>query len=345
MKMFLGLILVTILVGACGKHSVKPLKFAWIPQARLPIYSPGKDAATQKARELSTQGKIQVSVDALWSDDFPGFSTAPATAHGAAIQAAIDGKYDGIAMQVYNLAIDGPLIDSAVDHGIPVLIWDTVAPGRKQFTRYDMDNLGSGRIAAKVLSKLVQGTGRIAVLHHSDLTAFPNIADRIQGVAEEVATHPNMREVFVPCDLLDPLRCKGVIESAMQTYPDISGWFFASLWGPSIARPPVSQLPPTWAAAWQNGQLKSIAYGGSPDHLDALDAGRVQMLVTVPYFGWGYDTIQMLFDRVTQNKSFPELVTVSVNTICGNNSAAMRASWASNDFSLSLGQCSYVDSL
>ena len=99
-----------------------------------------------------------------------------------------------------------------------------------------------------------------------------------------------------------------------------------------------TQLPKWKEAA--KGKLKTVAYDTLPFELDLLKAGKVHGLVGQKYWGWGYDTVTMLRDRIIDKKQFEAFTDSGIDLVCANNVAQMSALWASNNFTQPLDACS-----
>jgi ribose transport system substrate-binding protein len=98
---------------------------------------------------------------------------------------------------------------------------------------------------------------------------------------------------------------------------------------------------PKWYAAAKAGEVKTVVFDTLDFQLDFVRVGMVQGLIGQKYFGWGYDTVQMLFDKVVNDKTFNKDWTDSgIDVVCPNNWQEMRAMWSSNDFTQDLSDCS-----
>jgi ribose transport system substrate-binding protein len=119
------------------------------------------------------------------------------------------------------------------------------------------------------------------------------------------------------------------VEETMQAHPDLRGWFFVGLW-PLVAD---RKAMPLWEQAARQGTLKSVAFDTLPVELGLLRDGYISALIGQKYWGWGYDSVQILYDRIESNKQFPGFIDTGTDIVTNNNVAAMARAWETNDFS------------
>jgi ribose transport system substrate-binding protein len=63
------------------------------------------------------------------------------------------------------------------------------------------------------------------------------------------------------------------------------------------------------------------------------------------YWGWGYDSIQILHDRITAHKTFPAYIDTGFDVVCSDNVKAMEAMWVSHDFTVALPPCALANGI
>jgi ribose transport system substrate-binding protein len=114
----------------------------------------------------------------------------------------------------------------------------------------------------------------------------------------------------------------------MQANPDLNGWFFVGLWPLFAERGSM----PLWEAAAKSGSLKTIAFDTLPVELELLKDGYLSGLVGQKYWGWGYDTIQMLYDYIVNNKRYESWTDSGMDIVTIKNVDAMIEAWETQDF-------------
>lgn len=317
--------LVAILaLSAAGMAAAKPpgskLVFAWVPKAlNNPVFELGRDGAFQKARELTAQGPYTVEVL------YVGSVASDAAEQVRVIEDVIARGVDGIALSANDPTALKDVIDKAVAAGIPVMTWDSDSPDSKRFTYLGVNNYEGGRAAADLLVRAMGTRGKVALL-----TGVPgafNLEERIRGFRDEIAKYPGIqivRTVYCNDDINLGVQ---VVEETMQAYPDLNGWFFVGLWPLFAERGSM----PLWEAAARRG-MKTVAFDTLPVELEYLKDGLLHGLVGQKYWGWGYDAIQILYDRVVHGKTFPNWVDSGMDLVTAKNVDAMIQAWQTRDF-------------
>lgn len=321
--LLLSLVVVMALAGtvmAADRPPGSRLVFAWIPKAlNNPVFELGRDGALQKARELTAQGPYAVEVLYI------GSVASDAAEQVRVIEDVIARGVDGIALSANDPTALKDVIDKAVAAGIPVMTWDSDSPESNRFTYLGVNNYEGGKAAADLLVRAMGTSGKVALL-----TGVPgafNLEERIRGFRDGVAQHPGIqivRTVYCNDDINLGVQ---VVEETMQAHPDLDGWFFVGLWPLFAERGSM----PLWEAAARRG-MKTVAFDTLPVELEYLKDGLLHGLVGQKYWGWGYDSIQILYDYVVHGKTFPDWVDSGMDLVTANNVDAMIRAWETKDF-------------
>jgi len=295
--------------------------FAWIPKAlNNPVFELGRSGALQKAKELTEQTGDTVEVLYVASVN------SDAAEQVRVIEDVISKGVSGIGVSCNDPTALKDAIDKAVDAGIPVMTWDSDSPESKRFTYLGVSNYEGGKAAADLLIKAMGTSGEVAIL-----TGVPgafNLEERIRGFKDGIQDYPDIKVVTtVACD--DDIN-KGVqvVEETMQAHPDLDGWFFVGLWPLFAERGSM----PLWEEAAKSGDLKTVAFDTLPVELELLKDGYLSGLVGQKYWGWGYDTIQMLYDYIVHNKRYESWTDSGMDIVTIKNVDAMIEAWETQDF-------------
>ncbi|WP_166239739.1 sugar-binding protein [Paenibacillus turpanensis] len=199
---------------------------------------------------------------------------------------AIAAKVDGIIVQGLNDNKFTPVINKAVDLGIPVLTVDTDSPTSKRLTYVGTDNFEAGK---RLGHKVVQATGAsatIGVIIGSD-TAESQLL-RLEGLKSVVERFPDMQIVVV--GVSDISRMEAIVQAEMmlRDYPQINTMVGTS------ALDAVGILQ-----ARENLGRNDVAIFGFDDMTDTMQSiskgDIVATLVQNPYL-MGYDSVRLLND-------------------------------------------------
>src|SRR5712692_2197251 len=88
-----------------------------------------------------------------------------------------------------------PLLDRAKSSGIPVIIFDTDVDWPSKLSFVGADNRRAGRLAGEHIVKLLDGTGKVAVIR--GILGIRTHDDRLAGFQEAIATTPGIQCVTI----------------------------------------------------------------------------------------------------------------------------------------------------
>ena len=278
----------------------------------------GRDGAFAKARELTEQGPYEVEV--LYVGSVASDMAEQARVMEDMIARGVDAI--GVSCNDPDGCIDP--INKAVEAGIEVMTWDSDSPNSKRFTYLGVSNYDGGLAAADLLVRAMGEEGKVALL-----TGVPgafNLEERIRGFKDGVAGS-NLEIVrTVACNDDINLGVQ-VVEETMQAYPDLSGWFFVGLWPLFAERGSM----PLWEEAARAG-MKTVAFDTLPVELEYVKDGLIYGLVGQKYWGWGYDTVQMIYDHIVNGKQFESFTNSGMDIVTAKNVDAMKEAWDTMDF-------------
>lgn len=302
--------------------SRKTLTIAWIPKALdNPVFEVGRQGALQKAAELSTSGPVQVKVL------YVGSVASDAAEQVRVVEDVIAREVDAIAISCNDPTACIDPINRAVAAGILVMTWDADSPLSKRFTYLGLDNPQAGIAAAELLVEAMGTRGKVAIL--TGVPGALNLEERVQGFLEGVSAYPEIEIVTTVVTNDDINMGVQALEETMQAYPDLDGWFFAGMWPLFAERGSM----PLWEDAALNRGMKTVAFDALPVECELLRDGYLSGLIDQRNWGWGYDTIQIVYDKVVLGKEFPPFSDSGFNIITNNNVDAMLRAWQTNNFS------------
>lgn len=318
------LLLILILLAACAPPAepARPkLTLAWVSKSLgNPVFDHGYNGAMQKASELSVSGPYEVELIAAAP------TAADAVEQTRVLDDLVARRVDGIAVSCNDPIACADPIDRAVAAGIPVMTWDSDAPASGRLTFLSIDNYAAGRKAAELLATAIGGAGEVAII-----TGVPgglNLEERVAGFREVLAGYPQIRIVAEVATGEDISRGVQGVEEVMQAHPDLRGWFFAGMWPLFADRGAM----PQWEASTRAGTLKTVCFDTLPFQLELLRDGYLTALIGQKYWGWGYDSVQILYDHIVGQKTFPPFIDTGMDIVTRNNVEAMIRAWERNDF-------------
>lgn len=178
--------------------------------------NPYFDAANNGAQEAA--GELGVTVL------YQGSSTADATEQIQLINSLIAQQVAGLAISANDADALVPTGQEAMAAGIPVVTWDSaIAPEGRTLHINQADAEGIGRTQVKMISDIIGGKGKIAIL--SATSTAPNQNEWIKWMEDEL-TKPEYADIELVATVYgddDDEKSYNEMMGLMKTYPDLAG--------------------------------------------------------------------------------------------------------------------------
>jgi len=305
-----GVVAIVGVVAACGgaKNETKGphrLRFMIIPKALdIPVFNYAKTGAERQAKEYG-------NVEILWN--------APASAdqlkQKEILESAITQKVDGIAISSLNGDFLTDTINKAIDAGIPVTTWDSDAPKSKRYAFYGVDDYASGRIMGEEAVRLLNGKGKVAIITSVGAT---NLQRRLDGIKEGLSKAPGIQIVETYDIKEDAVRCAELMASGTSRYPDLNAWLSTGGW-PIFTRNATAVVDPA--------KTKVISFDTIEPGLSLLREGKVTVLIGQKYFGWGSESVKLLYDIKHGKMPASPIIDSGVDVVTKENVDDYAAKW------------------
>ena len=204
-----------------------------------------------------------------------------------------------IAMGVDGIAV-GPtdpdalvtVVDSAIAKGIKVICFETDAPKSSRAAYIGTDNYNAGRHMGYVISRTLEGKGKIMIL--TGLPTQMSLNERIRGITEYLAEKaPEIEIIDTQTSEGDASKAVTATENMIQAYPD----FKAIIGIDATAGPAAASV---WKAmGWQKSdEHMIITFDDMSDNLAAMRDGYIKAIVSQRQGSWGKSVLDMLNDLV-----------------------------------------------
>jgi len=69
-----------------------------------------------------------------------------------------------------------------------------------------------------------------------------------------------------------------------------------------------------------------------PVELEYVEEGLLYGLVGQKYWGWGYDTVQMIYDLIVNDAQYDSFTNSGMDIVTDKNVDVMAEAWATQDF-------------
>ena len=171
-------------------------------------------------------------------------------------------------------------VNKAVEAGIPVVAVDSDLPNSKRVAFVGTGNYDAGYKGGLKLGELVGKKGNVAILTK---VGQDNLAKRVQGYRDALATFPDIKIVRVADTKSDVVLSAQAASSVLTAVPDLAGFGCVEAAGPAGAATAVKE-------AGLAGKVKIVAMDRDNDVLNyirdgIIDATIVQQTALMPYYG------------------------------------------------------------
>jgi ribose transport system substrate-binding protein len=198
----------------------------------------------------------------------------------------------------------GSGIKAANTAGIPVFTADIAAQEGVVVCHIAADNVAGGRLAGEYLVKLLNGTGKIAVINHPVVTS---VLDRVHGFREVLSQYP---EIEIVADVNgDGVRDRAMQAAAdvLQAHPDLDAIFAINDDSALGALDAVEDF--------NRPDVIIIGYDATPPAREAILKGRAIKADVIQYpRKIGEQTIDMIA-RYFRGETVPAVLPVAVGIV------------------------------
>ena len=271
----------TIIIGVIAKSQSNP------------VFQAARTGAEDAARDLSKQLGIDVKVN--WQTPV----NEDAQQQAKYIEQLVSQGVDGISISCTDgNVLKGP-IDAAVAKGVVVMTFDSDSPQSKRMAYYGIDDVEAGRAVMRELAKAMGGKGGPIAILAGNQTA-PNLQARVKGVKEEIEKLKDkgftLKQVYYHKET--PADAAAMVQQVQNANPEIAGWAMVGGW-------------PLFTENALNGvydKAKVVSVDHLQTELGYVRSGQVQALIGQDCYGWGYETVKMLVDKINSGKNPPKVI-------------------------------------
>ena len=267
-----------------------------------PVFLAARTGAEAAAKELSAKTGKDIRVNWLTPPQEDGQVQAQR------VQQAVNDGADAILISCSDAGKVTGAINDAVSRGVPVMTFDSDAPGSKRFAFYGVDDLKTGQRVMAELAKLLNGKGKIAILAGNQNA--PNLQRRVQGVKGEAAKTPGIQILGTFNHIETPQDAAAEVVRVGNAYPDIQGWAMIGGWAlftPSL----VNDLDP------KRVKIASVDALGS--ELVYVDKGVAPVLLAQSVYQWGYVGVSTIVDKLINKKDVPTIIPMELVRVTKDN--------------------------
>ena len=316
MKKLLTLLMVVVMVSslfaACAQEeepmatepaatTEEPAAAVEVEEEEVEIYIPVISKGFQhQFWQAVKKGVEQASVDYGVKVTFEGpESEAKVDEQMAMLEAALAKNPSAICLAAIDSQAVIPLVQRAVDAGIPVIGFDSGVDSELILSTAATDNVAASMLAADKMAELIGGEGKVGIIVH-DQTSTTGI-DRRDGFINRMADkYPNIEIVGPQYGEGDHLKSTDIAKAMLSANPDIKGFFGANEGSIIGALNAVKELG-------LEGQVVTIGYDAGIQQMDAIRSGVQAGAITQDPIGIGYKAVEAAVKAI-RGEELPRMI-------------------------------------
>ncbi|MBL8885043.1 MAG: substrate-binding domain-containing protein [Phycisphaerales bacterium] len=281
------------LMGGAAEAPKKTYRIGVIAKSQSnPVFQAARTGALDAGEELSK--KLGADVKVEWRTPV----NEDAQQQAQYVEQLASQGFDGIAISASDANVLTAAVNSAIDRGVVVITFDSDIPASKRLAYYGINDEEAGKSVMRELSKAMGGKGgKIAILSGNQNAT--NLNARVKGVKDELATLKDkgftLKDVYYTKETASD--AAALVQQVQTANPDIVGWAMVGGW-PLFTQNALDGV-------YEKATIVSVDH--LPEQLNYVKNGQVAALIGQDCYGWGYQSVVMLVDKLNANKS-PEKV-------------------------------------
>ena len=249
------------------------------------FFEAARAGANAAARELGVQYGLTIKIDWRTPNEEDGQKQADY------LEQLVLGGVDGVILSCSDAKKLNDAIDRAVGRGVPVLTFSGDAPASRRFLALGVDDFKCGEQTFLELAKLLHGRGVVAAIDGNPNAA--NLQQRAAGFRQAAKGYPGIKLLDVYYHKETPQDAVAKIEQVMQAHPEITGWGLLGGWPLFTDR----------ALRWPPGTVSCVSVDALPPELAYVRSGHVQLLLSQDVYGYGYNAVARLVEKLHLGKN------------------------------------------
>ncbi|WP_427365348.1 sugar ABC transporter substrate-binding protein [Candidatus Caldatribacterium saccharofermentans] len=223
--------------------------------------------------------------------EFTGPVEPNVEAQVAMIENFIASEVDGLAISNVSAEALNPVIEKAINAGIPTVSFNSDAPGSKRLAFFGQDLVQSGRTQAEILVEYMGTKGKVLIFSCDAAAAWS--LDRERGVREVLAKYPDIQVLTTVNTGVEEYTAFAAIENALLANPDVAG----------IATLDAVTTPLVGRYILRNnlvGKIRHVGHDLLPETLQNIKAGATNASLSQDPFKQGYLPVKALYEFIVE---------------------------------------------
>jgi ribose transport system substrate-binding protein len=280
-------VLAAAALASCGGSGRKRL--AVVPKATSHLFFVTIRAGVERAA-------AEFAVDVAWN------GPNDETDHSRQIQivdAMVTQRVDGIAISATDERALAAPVERAIRAGIPVVVFDSGVNCEGFATFVATGNREAGVTAARKLAELVGGRGKVAMVMQKP--GGTSTVLREEGFESTLSSdHKGVKIAARQYCMADIAKARAAAENILTAHPDLAG-MFASSEAASLGAIQAVQ------ARGLAGRVKLVTFDTSEQHVAALRAGVIDLMLVQDAERIGYEAVKALVTTLRGVKPPPRI--------------------------------------
>lgn len=219
------------------------------------------------------------------------------------METMIKQKVDGIAINPIDPVALVPVINKAVEAGIPVICFEVDSPSSKRLSYIGPDHYQGGRLMGEVVGKLMKGRGMVLV--ESGKSSASSQQERLAGMLDYLTNHTEIQVLEVGYNEGSSEKALSDMEQMIDDHPH-----FDTLITLDILSSTASIL--LWKA--KGLDRNSLTFGMMPKVKEAIINGQITSIISQNEQTWG-DLIISQLVRALQGESIPDRIDTGTQEV------------------------------
>lgn len=256
-----SLLSAALIPGGAWAEKKDSYRFVIIPKVVHPWFDKVNKGAQEAARmiEEQTGSKVEIVYSAPQKADV--------VEQNQILESSISTRPDGIVIDLLDEKANKAVIQDALDQGIPVTIFDSVAPEGMNLTSIGNDFCEQAKIASHKLAELLGGTGEVAIM--MGVPTAPNHMIRAECHQQAFKEYPAIKIVATGIDNDDIETAQKQAAAIMQANPNLKGWVASDASGPIGIGQAIKE-------AGKQGQVLMVGLDDLPEMLELVKDGTAE---------------------------------------------------------------------
>jgi ribose transport system substrate-binding protein len=210
---------------------------------------------------------------------------------------------DGIAISPIHSDMLAPVIDKAVDAGIPVICFESDAPGSRRLSYIGTDNIRAGERLGEAIDGLLKGRGMVLV--STGFSDSLHLRERLEGFLGYIHRETDIDVLEVRYNEGIPGQALTELEGMIDDHPHFDA--FVAL---DFVSGSASVL--VWKAMGLNRY--ALTFGLMPDISEAMRNGQITMAISLNEHRWGAMIVEQLL-KAGDGEEIPGFVETGISLI------------------------------